>query len=78
MMVTVNTEPTVRISQPEVVFEGQYGQDDVGRPSYDVSADGQRFLMIDPSRDSDSSSETPPLVFVDNWFEELTRLVPVD
>ena len=78
MMVTVNTEPTVRISQPEVVFEGQYGQDDTRRLSYDVSADGQQFLMIDPSRDSDSSSEAPPLVFVDNWFEELTRLAPVD
>ena len=78
MMVTVNTEPTLRVSRPEVVFEGQYGQDELGLANYDVSANGQRFLMIDPSRDSDSSSETPPLVFVDNWFEELKRLVPVD
>lgn len=42
---------------------------------FDVTADGQRFLMLRPVEAS--SSTTPQLVLVQNWFEELTRLVPV-
>ncbi len=41
-------------------------------PAYDVSHDGERFLMI---RLPVSDPETE-IVVVQNWFEELTRLVP--
>jgi Tol biopolymer transport system component len=42
--------------------------------NYDVSPDGARFLMI---KDAVSSSATAPqLVVVQNFFEELKRLVP--
>ena len=42
---------------------------------YDVSRDGQRFVMIDEGED-----EPPPkaLYLVQNWFDELNRLVPTD
>jgi len=42
---------------------------------YDVMPDGQRFVMID-----DSEAAPPPtqLVLVQNWHEELRRLVPTD
>ena len=45
-----------------------------GRPNYDVSSDGQRFLMI--------RQDEPPAVgkitLVPNWFEDLKRLVPTN
>ena len=44
--------------------------------TYDVSADGRRFLMIkDPKSGEQRSAER--IVYVQNWFEELKRLVPV-
>jgi hypothetical protein len=38
-------------------------------------ADGQRFLMI--KQGSDQSAAPPQIVVVQNWHEELKRLVPV-
>jgi serine/threonine-protein kinase len=46
----------------------------VGR-TYDVSADGKRFLMIKQPGGSESS-DTAAFVVVQNWFEELKRVVP--
>ena len=43
-------------------------------PHHDVSADGQRFLMIKPGADSHSLAQ---IVVVQNWSEELNRLVPI-
>lgn len=41
---------------------------------YDVAADGQRFLMMkDEPRDTDPA---PSINVVQNWTEELKRLVP--
>jgi hypothetical protein len=40
-----------------------------------VSADGERFVMI---RISDSGSLDEELIAVENWFEELKRLVPIN
>jgi serine/threonine-protein kinase len=44
--------------------------------TYDVSADGQRFLVMKtlPERQQDTSPAG--FVIVQNWFEELKRLVP--
>jgi hypothetical protein len=39
---------------------------------YDISPDGQRFLMIKRER------EEAQINVVLNWFEELKRLVPID
>jgi hypothetical protein len=42
-------------------------------PTYDVSLDGQRFLMI--KRVDDPKDATPAsIVLVQNWFEELKRV----
>ncbi len=73
MVVTVTTEPTVRVSGPEVLFERRIWTG--GLLNYDVSADGQRFVMIAPP---DASPPSTTLVLVENWFEELKRLVPVN
>ena len=61
---------------PEELFTGNYVADSVVGRSYDVSADSQRFLMIRPGA---GEPEIPPVVIlVQNWFEELKRLVPID
>jgi hypothetical protein len=41
-----------------------------------VSRDGQRFLMV---KDASPGNQTtrPSVVVVQNWFQELTRIVPV-
>jgi hypothetical protein len=59
------------------VFEGRYfaGGANPGR-TYDVSPDGRRFLMIKPGGGTDSTAAPASLVVVQNWLEELKRLVP--
>ncbi len=74
MAVTARTDPTA-FGNPEAVLERSY----YFRPgvrTYDVSADGQRFLMI-KDRGADETTQTE-LILVQNWTEELKRLVPVD
>jgi len=46
-----------------------------GHTNYDVSPDGRRFLMVKDVAD-DQTSVAPQIVVVQNWFEELRRLVP--
>ena len=43
--------------------------------TYDVSPDGQRFLMI-KAPGTDASAAPPALIVVQHWDEELKRLVP--
>ena len=40
---------------------------------YDVSADGQRFLMV---KESEQTTSVTQFNVVLNWFEELQRRVP--
>ena len=58
-----------------MVFEDKYG---LGLTwslrEYDISPDGQRFLMIQPERQAGLKE----IVVVLNWFQELNRLVPTD
>jgi Tol biopolymer transport system component len=44
--------------------------------TYDVSPDDQRFLMIKDAAGSDQSATPPRIVVVQNWFEDVKRLVP--
>jgi hypothetical protein len=43
---------------------------------YDVSADGQRFLVIKETPGTDEDPPSARIILVQNWFEELKRLVP--
>jgi serine/threonine-protein kinase len=73
--VTVSTDGTrVDVGRPVTLFTTRYaGHGDSAFRSYDVSRDGQRFLMI---KDADDRASSPALVVVQNWVEELTRLLP--
>ena len=72
MAVGVESEPSFAPGIAEEVFGGYY----VGAPgrTYDISPDGKRFLMI---KESGSASSTE-FILVQNWFEELKRLVPTN
>jgi hypothetical protein len=43
---------------------------------YDVSPDGQRFVMIKESSATDERPPSPRIILVQNWFEKVKRLVP--
>ena len=61
-----------RVLDRPVPFTSTYS----GR-TYDVSADGQRFLISDNVMPN-SSAGPASLVVVQHWFEELKRLVPTN
>jgi Tol biopolymer transport system component len=44
--------------------------------TYDVTRDGQRFVMLKSTGDPAQSTEAPTIVVVKNWGEELERLLP--
>ncbi len=47
MAVDISTEPSFTAGNPQILFEGAYlGSTSREVPNYDVSADGQRFLMV--------------------------------
>jgi hypothetical protein len=59
----------------QVLFPATAYRTDFYHAAYDVTADGKRFVMI---RNSDSGSLDEELIAVENWFEELNRLVPTN
>jgi eukaryotic-like serine/threonine-protein kinase len=61
---------------PKKLITGRYFSSRVlAVPHYDVTADGQRFLMIKETSTQAVGSELP-IIIVQNWTEELKRLVP--
>jgi Tol biopolymer transport system component len=76
MAVDVSTQSGFSAGKPRQLFEGHYLSNPLGfaRPNYDVSADGQRFLMI-KSVEQEQAAPTQINVVL-NWTEELKRLVP--
>jgi eukaryotic-like serine/threonine-protein kinase len=74
MAVDIATQPGFAAGRPRMLFEGRYG--DSPNPliaNYDVSPDGQRFLM---TKESEQSSSATQINVVLNWFEELKQKVP--
>ncbi len=68
MVAAVETTPDFRVRSREVLFEGPYTQW-VWHSNYGVHPDGERFVMIKPVE----GQQSPSLVVVLNWFEELRR-----
>ena len=74
MVVPVRLAPEFRAERPRVLFEDRFEDGLPGHVrNYDISADGERFLML-------QGEQTGPneVVVVFNWFEELKRLVPTN
>jgi Tol biopolymer transport system component len=75
LVVSVQTEPTFSAGRPSALFEGSYYSSSIsiGLQYYDISPDGQQFLMI-----KEAGAGQDQINVVLNWFEELKRLVPTD
>lgn len=71
MVVAITTEPDFLAQKPILLFEGHYLSWS-SSPDYDISPDGQYFVMIQP----EEQSSLTQINIVLNWFEELKRLVP--
>ena len=73
MVVTYKTKPTFEPGIPEQLFESDHliSSDKWGR-EYDLSPDGQRFLMI---KDNYIQNATREIHVVVNWFEELKEKI---
>ena len=76
MVVEVQSEPAFSSGRPQLVFEGPYLTDQRGTSNYDISPDGQRFLMIKAVEEEEGQQVQINIVL--NWFEELKRLVPTN
>jgi hypothetical protein len=59
----------------QVVRPGYFHAGEVYR-TFDVSPDGQRFLMI--RQNANAGDVTRSMIVVQNWHEELKRLAPAD
>jgi hypothetical protein len=73
MAAPVQTKPTFSAGKPTKLFDGPWYNVQATRP-YDVSRDGQKFLMIKNA--SDPSSTPPTMTVILNWLEELKARVP--
>jgi serine/threonine-protein kinase len=70
---------TFTYGNARVLFEGSYVNevfDPSGGPSYALTPDGHRFLMMKEQERPDGGSGPAQIVVILNWVEELKRLVP--
>jgi hypothetical protein len=73
MAVEIGTQPNFSAGTPKTLFDAPYETLATSTPNYDVSADGQRFLMLKAVGQAQASTQINVVL---NWFEELKRLVP--
>ena len=71
MAVSFAMKPAVTASSPRMLFEEHYQSTAPGYTSYDIHPDG-RFIMIKPVAEASSQQ----INLVQNWFQELERIVP--
>jgi eukaryotic-like serine/threonine-protein kinase len=74
MAVDIATQPGFAAGKPRMLFEGPYMPTPGTTPNYEVSRDGQRFLMLKPSEQAQAAPTQINVVL--NWFEELKQKVP--
>ncbi len=76
MAASVETTPAFVATQQRELFSGSYLRSSGFRShTYDIAPDGERFLMI---RESANDTREGEIIVVQNWFEELRRLVPTN
>jgi Protein kinase domain/WD40-like Beta Propeller Repeat len=74
-VVPVQSGTTLVAGRPQVLFETAMIVPPVGSRTYDLAPDG-RFIVIRPAEEKTGRGAAPSLILVQNWFEELKRLVP--
>ena len=89
MAVEVETEPTFKHGNPQILFRGTYlsgSAENLSVTPWDIHPDGKRFLMIKPpattaaesAEEEPAPAPQPKIIVVLNWFEELKERVPTD
>jgi serine/threonine-protein kinase len=73
MAVSVTTSPTFNADTPRVLFEGRFERPVTNFQNFDVTADGQRFLMFKGTQAAAAAQITVVL----DWATELARRVPI-
>ncbi|MDA1094008.1 MAG: protein kinase [Acidobacteria bacterium] len=75
--VSLETAPALTISPVQMLAEGDFLLSRGPERPYAVAPDGQSFIVIAPEG---GAGPRPALdtIFVQHWFDELTRLVPVE
>ncbi len=77
----ITTQPTLARTNPVSLFSEQEvgaNLETAGRRNYDVTTDGQRFIVATIEQTADSvDAPLRPIIIVENWFEELKEWVPV-
>jgi serine/threonine-protein kinase len=79
MAVDIDMRKGFVAGKPHLLFEGPYAVNSPMR-AYDVTADGQHFVLIRPLVESAKAAQPTPqpqMHVVLNWSEELKRRVPV-
>jgi serine/threonine-protein kinase len=78
--VPVTTQPILKVGNPRELVVGRYSIQIGGspRPRYDISRDSRAFVMMQDVDDDAGDSTLQEIVVVQNWFDELKRLVPVN
>jgi serine/threonine-protein kinase len=81
MAVPISTNPTMKIGEPKVLFDGDYEFGPQGprmNSNYDVTPDGQRFLMVaaDDAISPGQSVFRPQINVILNWYRELQQRLP--
>ena len=70
------TESTFRAGTPRLLFEGRYDERPRPRANYEITPDGQQFVMI---KESEEQEEAPTqITVVLNWCEELKERAPTN
>ena len=73
MAVGVSTDPTFNAGRPHLLFQGPYWSY-TALNNYDVSPDGQTFLMV---KESETIRDTTQINVIVNWIEELRQSTSV-
>jgi Tol biopolymer transport system component len=73
MVVPVTTGSTFSKGTPTLLFEGDFEGPVRIHPNYDISPDGQQFVMID-----EPGGRLGQINIITNFHEELKRLVPTE
>ncbi|MGD8331350.1 MAG: protein kinase [Acidobacteriota bacterium] len=68
MSATVSLDPELRVSAPVRLIEARWDRPGA-QPHFDIAPDGERFLAV-------AERPTTEFVVIQNWFEELRRVVP--
>ena len=74
MVAEIRTSPVFAAGVPRQLFDGEFAVDGTGHPAYDISPDGERFLMVDES----AGGALTRIHLVLDFDEELKRLASID